>query len=280
MENSIQENSPDKKLDSSDKGDEILKRYRYQITYSAILSLSLIDANSDTQEIFCEHFEDVLIKLKNGKFIGVQVKTKDLDLGPFQTSDPEIEKTIVKFVKLDSQFENAFSSFTIVSNTGFFGSTNTFKNLSYLIDLAKNNKIGELLKNRSSSKSWIRRISKKSKCDEHKVISVLSKIKLEGKKAGLGYITLDLKERLNKIDKLHNQTSGVLNSICNDLILKHFYASSLLNEPQVTESFLSSKTPQAEKVKRILDCKIIKPSDIWIIINKCIEEPISLLLKD
>ena len=274
------ENPPDKKLNSSDKGAETLKRFRYQITYSAILSLSLIDDNSNTQEIFCEHHEDVLIKLTNGKFVGVQVKTKDLDLGPFHTSDPEIEKTIVRFVKLDSEFENKFSFLTIVSNTGFYCTAKTFKNLSYLIDLAKNNKNDELLKNRSKSKTWIKKISKEAKCDERKVISVLSKIVLKGKKAGLDYITSDLRERLDKIYKLCNQTFGVLNSISEGLIQKHFNASSLLNKHQVTESFLSSTTPKDGEIKRILDSKVIRPDDIWGIINKFLEEPISLFLKD
>lgn len=65
---------PDEVIDRTDPGDDMQRRLRYQATRAVMLSLSLLDDDAETEEIFCEHHEDLLIKKKGNRFIGEQVK--------------------------------------------------------------------------------------------------------------------------------------------------------------------------------------------------------------
>ena len=53
-------------LDPSDPGDDTLRRYRYQATYAAILAVRMVQKESEIAEIFCEHHNDISLKLQFG----------------------------------------------------------------------------------------------------------------------------------------------------------------------------------------------------------------------
>jgi hypothetical protein len=61
-----------------DGGDETLRRYRYQVTYAAILAVGMLDSQSDIVEVYCELCDDILLKLRDLTFVAVQVKTRQL----------------------------------------------------------------------------------------------------------------------------------------------------------------------------------------------------------
>ena len=59
--------SPNQEISTSDPGDDVQRRFRYQAAYAAFLSLQLLNEDSEFQEIYCEQREDALIRKKNEK---------------------------------------------------------------------------------------------------------------------------------------------------------------------------------------------------------------------
>lgn len=72
---------------STDVGDTTANRFRYQWVCSAISCCALLDDKADIEEVFCEHHEDILLKRRDGKYIGVQVKTRDSTQPLWSASD-------------------------------------------------------------------------------------------------------------------------------------------------------------------------------------------------
>lgn len=73
---------PDQVPGSSDVGADTLQRYRHQATCAAIVSLATLEEDGDIAELFCEHHEDILVKHRDGKFVGNQLKTEDRPVPP------------------------------------------------------------------------------------------------------------------------------------------------------------------------------------------------------
>ncbi len=271
--------NPEDILDEKDPGDDTLRRYKYQFTYAAIVSLSLLEDPPLVSEVFCEHHEDVLVKLITGQFVGVQVKTRDLGLGPFETENDSIWKCLNKFISLEQKFPAKFLRFTIVSNAGFYSAKETTKNLQWILSLAKEGKQTELLKARSKTKTLINRLSKDCKCKPEFIISVLAKIELKGGAAHLDHVDLELQNRLGCMTHLAEQTTGAIKQIAKKLIYKHLEASSLTAEATLTEEYISPNGLADEIKEKIISGKKITKEVIERLISEGIVDPITLHLQ-
>jgi len=266
-------------VDSKDKGDDTLRRFKYQLTYAGIVSLSLLDNSSGVSEVFCEHHEDILVKLVNGQFIGVQVKTRELGLGPFETQNESIWNCLKKFVALELKFPGKFLRFTIVSNAGFYSAKETVKNLKWIVCHAKEGKEAELLRARSKTKTIINRLAKECKCTPGDIISVLAKIELKGDAAHLNHVDLDLENRLSVIPQLADQTSGALKEVAKKIIFKHLEASSLTSEATLTEEYISLNNVADEARQKLIDGKRITREQLEQLISQGLAHPVTLHLQ-
>jgi hypothetical protein len=123
-------------LNADDPGDEVFRRYRYQATYAAILALGMNHRNADIVEVFAEHHDDVLLKMRSGRFTAVQVKTQQPGGDPFKSGDAQIIAALSKFIGHERTFGNAFERYIIVTNHQFFKGDNK-SSLHYLIDKAR-----------------------------------------------------------------------------------------------------------------------------------------------
>jgi len=133
-------NSPENTLSTNDPGDDTQRRFRYQAGYAALISLDLLDQNSEFEEVFCEHHEDTLIKRKDGTFSGIQVKTRNSGRDPFKADDEQILKSISRFVEHEIKYPGYYSRFVMATNYSFWSDKENSKNLKYIIDLAKQTK--------------------------------------------------------------------------------------------------------------------------------------------
>ena len=204
--------TPESVLSNDDPGDDIQRRFRYQNTYAAIISLSLLKENSKADCIFCEQHEDVLVKQKDDTFVGIQIKTRD-SKKPYQASDEAIIKSLKRFIKLETQFQGKFSQYVIAVNNGFWQDRKNTINLPYLLELAKS-VIEEGIVPHKSISSFAQKICSNDKAlsgvvlnsDEaisNLALSVLGKVTLDEKLPGLD----DIHERLIKeISQLPNMT--------------------------------------------------------------------------
>ncbi len=269
---------PDQEMDLTDNGDDTLRRFRFQITYAAVISLILLSEPTEAQEIFCEQFEDILIRQANGKYIGVQVKTKAPELGPFETTDPAIESTIIRFAKLDKRYPGQFARFTIASNASF-AKRNDFRDLKYLINGIPQDLTSEADKDKIKKANWIKKIAKEASCTERELCDTLMKIKLKPDIASLDNIFDVLVLHLSQIERLSNQTFGVLEALANQLVMKLFYASSLKYKIPLVDFFLGSNDPASEDIRNRLAAKKIRAIDVQSLIDRATEDPVSLFLQ-
>ncbi len=120
-----------------DPGDDTGRRFRYQYTYAAVLACGSLDDTTSIEEVFCEHHEDILVKRKSGRYLGVQVKTRDAGGELWKTFDEDILGALAKFVRNDASFPGQFEGFTLATNHQFFTVRDNGNNLPYVLGLAR-----------------------------------------------------------------------------------------------------------------------------------------------
>lgn len=264
--------SPNEILDRLDPGDDTLLRYRYQITCAVIAALQMFNQEVEVDEVYCEQFEDYLLS-EGHQFIGVQVKTKNLNDTPFGLKDDMVASMINRFVNLELQFPDKFKKYSIVSNHGF--SKEKAISFQRMIDLSLENDFETLLKTRSITKKVISNITKKLQCSEKDVVKTIAKIQIKGSFAALEDIKQKLVFALRDIDFVSkvSPTLSSLEKIADALVVRFFEMSSLGNrEDNLSELFFSSDKNDQEKIKG----KRIKKSQLKQLIATYLEDPITL----
>jgi len=157
---------------SKDVGDETAKRFRYQWSYAAIICCALLDASSEFAEVFCEHHEDILVRLVDRSYIGIQVKTRAIDQPLWRPNDEEIVNSFSRFAHLDSQFPNQFREFRFVTNHPAQATSNG-QDVKYLLkNISEADNLESLL---GITKAFIRRIAGHANLSEALVYSSLKK---------------------------------------------------------------------------------------------------------
>lgn len=123
-------------VDRADPGDEVFRRFRYQATHAATIAVELLDEHGDVEEIYCEHHEDILLRLRSGRFRGVQVKTRQDGGQPLRATDDAVLDSLVRFVELDLAHPQVFEEFQLVTNGSFDRTGKSHGNLHAVIDEA------------------------------------------------------------------------------------------------------------------------------------------------
>jgi Cap4 dsDNA endonuclease len=123
---------PDQILGRDDPGDDTARRYRFQWTWAAITCCAMLDDTDDIVEVFCEQHEDVLIKHRDGKFSGHQVKTRESDQPVWKASDAQIKSAFARFVKLDGDFPGFFRAFRFLTGHPLHSAGNA-RSLPYVL---------------------------------------------------------------------------------------------------------------------------------------------------
>jgi tellurite resistance protein len=129
------ENTPENTPPQEDVGAETGYRFRYQDDWAATLACALLDDPKEFVELYCEHHEDILLKRGDGKFQGIQIKTRALHLAQWTAEDESVFKSLCRFVELDYQFPGHFSRFDFATNHFFFQDSKSRKNLPHVLDL-------------------------------------------------------------------------------------------------------------------------------------------------
>lgn len=116
-------NSPTDKRDRSDPGDEVLRKFRYQHAYGAILLLGIASQRLNYVAVWCEQHEDCLGETSDGFFDAYQVKTREPELGVWEINDESFAKSVFRFVRLDLAFPGKVRAFKFVSNAKYSNSS-------------------------------------------------------------------------------------------------------------------------------------------------------------
>ncbi|MEZ6138966.1 MAG: dsDNA nuclease domain-containing protein [Zavarzinella sp.] len=129
--------APDQVLNPNDPGDATRRRFRYQDVRATCYILALFDEDEAIIEIICEQQEDILVKRMNGRFKGVQIKTREDGAMPFKSGDEEIMKSLQRFIEEERDFPGQFEEFVLGCNCGFWQEKKNRSNLPHLLDLAR-----------------------------------------------------------------------------------------------------------------------------------------------
>jgi len=218
-------NTPESILNKKDKGDDTQRRFRYQNACACFISLNLLSKDCRFTEVFCEHHEDILLKLKGGKFSGIQIKTRNLELGPFDINDEAVYKSFKRFVEHDQNFPNQFATFIFATNVGLLKSESIGAN-EYIAWLIKSEP-KEMQKSRKTFGVLSRKIAKDLNVEVDVVLTALKKVRFKEGLPHDGDIYDKIGAKIGSTDECRNTYWRIINEITNKLIQLHDDASSL-----------------------------------------------------
>lgn len=149
--------APDQTLAPSDPGDETARRYRFQHSWAAIVCCMLLDDTQDVIEVFCEQHEDVLLKHRDGRFTGQQIKTRESDQPVWKASDEQVRSACARFVQLDADYPGVFRAFRFLTSHPLHVADNA-QSLGYVLaQIATADAVADLP---SSVSKWLSRVSR------------------------------------------------------------------------------------------------------------------------
>jgi ABC-type transporter Mla MlaB component len=198
-------NSPDETVDKEISGADTTRRYLYQAAYGALQSVQMIDEKSEIQEVYCEQMEDILLKIIDGSFIGIQVKTQDEVKGGFKFGDEPVLKAIARFVNHEHSFPGKFKRYQICTNCGFVKGKDA-SDLAHCIRLIVEKKgVADECYEATDFSKYVKKIAVLSKIsDEALILGVISKIELF-KWAGLRDYKRVLESEIGQLLKAEHQ---------------------------------------------------------------------------
>jgi len=259
-----------------DPGDDTQRRFRYQNTYASILGILMTDESKKIKEIYCEHHDDILVKNNDDKYHAIQVKTKDINLRPFDLDDEAIKKSCKRFVEMNLKFPEQFSGFSIISNHGF-DKTNDASCIQAMID----HYIKEgTFNGRTNYGKFVKSIADECGCSVEEVINVIKKLKLKT------YSTLEdihskLFNQIKSCPLLTGLTESKVTDIADMMLAKFFKAASLFEE--ATDSallYMTGLMSEDEIVQEKILSKRIERNSLSTWLAQYKEEPVRLKLKD
>ncbi len=250
--------SVDQTLSHGDAGDDVQRRFRYQNMIAASISLQILDDNSPVEEVCCEHQDDVLVKMSNGFFDAVQVKTQDgATKGLFTSNDEDITKAISKFVILDHDYPGQFRRFHLRTNERFWRRKKDGSNLPYLIEVAAALKANPKIDRKGYLAKYSKKIANLIGVHAEKVVETLAKITIEvGPK--LDDMVVRLMEDLIRVrPHLDGRPHAELRRIAQELIDMSAAAASTCIDDTVKAYFSFCEDPEACAEKAVIESKRI-----------------------
>jgi hypothetical protein len=260
--------SPDTVLDKSDPGDDVAARFDYQHCYAAINAIRLITDEANTAEIICENHEDFLVKKPIGKFVGTQIKTRQLTQPPFKAGDSQVKKALGKFCVLDSKFPGAFEEFDFTTNHAFWEDENSHSNLPWLLrTLQKRGGIRGLRAN-NPVRQFVESIASDTGLKPAEVAATLQKTTVRGHASDVGHIRGTVREALSECPGVKELPYATVAEIANAIVDLARSASMKTLKGPITDLYVPG-TDLAQIIdSQLLAGKRICKSDILAVIGQ------------
>ncbi len=259
MIDSLSPPTPDTILASGDPGDDTARRFRYQWAYAGIMCSALLDENEDVTEVFCEHHEDILVKHRDEKFSGIQIKTRESDQSPWKANDEAVVKSCCRFAKLESEFPNYFRAFKFLTNHPFF-SSNSGNCIRHVLGQVRS--VGDSSTLHGSAATFVNKIAKQSGCTVEVVLSALKKMGASDDLPKLKDIQSRLVDALAIVwEKGANSTNEALHRAARNLVAECQNASSLAHE-NLLPAYMPAISIEDDEVKANIDGKMFDRSRV------------------
>lgn len=258
--------SPEFTTAKNDPGDETARRFNYQWMYAAIICCLLLDNTEDVVDVFCEQHEDILVKYGDGRFAGLQIKTRASDQPVWKFSDESIQNACVRFCQLERDFPDCFASYRFLTNHPLFAADN-FQCFNHILGKMRNAASTAELEPQTAK--IIERLVKLSSCDKEIVLSALRKTWAADDLPKMKDIKMRLVADLASVwSKANVCTHAVLAQAAIELS-RHCADASSLAHAQVLPAYLAvSKAPASKELAARLAAKRIDKSCLIAIIEK------------
>lgn len=218
--------SPAKVLDKNDPGDDVIARFKYQFCNVAIYGLRMIVEPNTVKSIICENFEDLILERWDGKFDAVQVKTKDRHLPKLKLTDEPVENSLIRFIRLNSQFPKKFQTFRFVTNHEMWVDKQNGSNTIWVLsELQKAPKIKGLCKT-SLKRLAVERLIEKSGCSVEAVIDTMCLTTCVERREDVRTIERAVSDAVVECDECKNLPYEIVLKLADDLISAAFHASA------------------------------------------------------
>ncbi len=264
------EPTPANSLPSEDVGAETGYRFGYQDAWAATLACALIDEPAEFTELFCEHHEDILLKQVDGKFQGIQVKTRQLTGAPWKADDDGVFKSLCRFVLLDAQFPNQFAKFVFATNHFFFETSASGNNLPHV--LAEAVKAVDLASAPTIVKRLADNLAKTTKRGTEEVLSTLKKTNCTADLPKLNDSRKVLRESIIRAyPPAQDAVFHVLTKAANQLVAAVRAASSLEHLDSLPAYLCLLNDAEAIEARRRIEAKLFTPERL----RKVLQESLS-----
>jgi hypothetical protein len=130
--------TPDPRTTAPDEdyGAETLRRYRYQAAHAVFLGFGIFEPDSQIVCVYCEHHDDVLVELADGRCDAVQVKSRADDQGPLKANTDEVRGALQRWIGYEHAFGGRFRNYRLACNAGFWKNSKTVGNLPHCLEQA------------------------------------------------------------------------------------------------------------------------------------------------
>lgn len=229
--------SPDLVLDKADPGDDVAARFEYQHAYAAINAIRLITGEGDCVEVICENHEDFLLKKISGKFIGTQIKTRNITLPPFKSGDEQITIALGKFCLLDQKFPGCFEGFDFTTNHSFWKNEQSLNNLPWLLDSLRQRGGIKSLRENSPMRQYVEGIAASTGLSPQNVAATLLRTTIRGHEAEITHIGSSVKEALCECPGMEELPYATVATIAKALVQLAREASAKALRGPITELY-------------------------------------------
>lgn len=266
---------PGEILDNSDPGDDVQLRFRYQHAFAAIQCLKLLEPSPQYVAVYCENHEDVLLRRHSGRYVGVQIKTRQFERDPFKATELAVTKSVARFAGLEKAFPGQFDTFYLVTNHAFWADAQDGRCLPHLIGLLKKRGSVKGLPNKNILRAYTLMICEKHGCEEAHVASALCKMEVVGHGSDLERSYRDLRDVVAATGELGWRSHAAVRRIADNLLFYTYEASSRKLGGAVADLYdlvvdfegrredlvLAGKTITAETVRQMVDEWLVETAD-------------------
>jgi hypothetical protein len=230
-----------------------------------------LEDNGPLEELYCEHHDDVVLRLKSGLFRAIQQKTRMVGGVPFKAGDSEIVNSLRRFALLEVKFPKRFEAYLLASNVGFWHERNNGSNLEHILNTLRAGP-------ESSCPQFVKKIAEtKPAINGAAVLAALYKVQLVVT-PGLDDVESKLREQLAQTSEFRGRRYDELKAASEGLRERIFEASSLAGLSALPEYLvLCSDSPQSLRDKHVIQSKRITKAVISEVLNR--ELPSTTLLR-
>lgn len=222
----MNDSSPATILDSEDPGDDTITRFKYQFCIVAINALRMLVNPSFATSIICENFEDLIVEKCDGTFDAIQVKTRARHLPKFKLTDGSVEKSLIRFAKLNAQFPSKFTTFKFVTNHELWTEKENGSNLEWVLAEIKKAPRVKGLRKTNPKRAVVERIAEVANASSEIVIETLAHTECVSRREDVTTIERTVSDAITQCHQCANLPYQTVLKLADDLVAAAFQASS------------------------------------------------------